>query len=119
MISIKDYSIEKKISTQAVYKQLKIHAKKLDGHIIKAGGKKMLDDYAVDYLSNLSENNPIVLSDRQMKQEIERLQAREIELLNELNQKNNIIIHLQQENRMLIEQKNEKKSLFSKIFKKQ
>ena len=118
MISIKDYSIEKKISTQAVYKQLKIHAKELDGHIIKAGGKKMLDDYAVDYLSNLSDNNPIVLSDRQLRQEIERLQAREIELLNELNQKSNIIIHLQQENRMLIEQKNEKKGFLSNFFKK-
>lgn len=120
MISIKDYATEKNISTQAVYKQLKLHNKELNGHIIKVGGKKMLDDYAVDFLSALTADNPVVISDRQMKQELERLRMREAELLNELNQKNNVIIQLQEQRNALQIECSELKNMtfFQRLFKK-
>lgn len=118
MISVKEYALRKKVTTQAVYKQLRLHANDLNDHIFKVNGKKMLDDHAVEYLDRVSSESPVIVSDQAMKLELEYLRKRETELLNELNQKNNIIIHLQQENRQLIEQKNEKKSFLSSFFKK-
>ena len=118
MISVKEYALRKKVTTQAVYKQLRLHANDLNDHIFKVNGKKMLDDHAVEYLDQVSSESPVIVSDQAMKLELEYLRKREAELLNELNQKNNIIIHLQHENRQLIEQKNENKGFLSSFFKK-
>lgn len=118
MISVKEYALRKKVTTQAVYKQLRLHANDLNDHIFKVNGKKMLDDHAVDLLDRVSSESPVTISDQAMKRELEYLRKRETELLNELNQKNNIIIHLQQENRQLVEYKIERQSFLSRIFKK-
>lgn len=115
MLSIKDYAAQKGISTQAVYKQLKIHKENLEGHVLKEAGKRMLDDYAVDYLNKRTQENPVYLLDQDIKNELERLKTREIELLkkletknDELNAKSNLIIQLQQQNNQLLLENKEK-----------
>lgn len=116
MISVKEYADSRGISRQAVYKQLKIHHEVLQEHIHKIDGKKCLDDYAIEYLTNRTDNNHVHIMEFQVKEELQRLREREIELLNELNIKNNIIIQLQQENKALLEDKNQ--SFFSRLFGK-
>lgn len=133
MLSIKDYADKKGISTQAVYKQLKIHKEQLEGHIITESGKRLLDDFAVDYLDKRTQENPVYVMDQQMKAENERLKAREIELLakldaknDELNAKSNAIIQLQQKiNQLVIENREKDKEIevektkkwYQKLFK--
>ena len=39
MIAVKDYAERRGVSTQAIYKQLKVHKEALDGHVLKENGK--------------------------------------------------------------------------------
>ena len=107
MISIKQYAEKKGITTQAVYKQIKIHSAELGEHIVKEKGKRMLDDFACDFLESRTKENPVVIIDQENKKELERLRKRELELLEEIRQKDNIIINLQQSNNLRITEKNE------------
>lgn len=108
MIAIKEYAERRGVSTQAIYKQLKVHKEALDGHIIKENGKTMLDDFAVEYLNGNVKENPLILVDAELQEELDRLRRRETELLDELNNKNNQLlmmkdqmIQLQLENQQL------------------
>ena len=95
MIAVKDYAERRGVSTQAIYKQLKVHKEALDGHVLKENGKTMLDDYAVEYLNGNVKENPLILVDAELQEELERLRERETELLDKLDKKNDLIITMQ------------------------
>lgn len=113
MVTVKEYADGKGVTTQSVYKQLKKHSDKLTNHIVIKKNKKYLDDFACDFLDSLSSSSSIdtELIDGSILKELEQLRKRELELLNELNIKNNLIIQLQQNisknDVMLIEYENE------------
>lgn len=101
MITIKDYADKKGVSSQAIYKQLKIHKIKLEGHIFKEKGKTVLDEDACAFLDSRTKENPVVIIDQLNKQELERLKKRETDLLEEIRVKDNIIIKAQQDQKLL------------------
>lgn len=73
MITIKDYAASKKISYEAVRKQLKRYEIELDGHIQQINRTKFLDDYAVEFLDEKRNGNPVVILEASKDEEIERL----------------------------------------------
>ena len=74
MIKIKDYAIEKGITTQAVYKHLNKHREELKDHIKKERGIQYLDDVATDLLDNfISSNGSMIVFDSSKDEEIKQL----------------------------------------------
>lgn len=86
MLTIKQYAINKGVSTQAVYKQIKTHEKALEGHIQKINGSRYLDDEAVAYLNCQSENAPSVVIQENNSERVAELEADKQLLLLKINQ---------------------------------
>lgn len=86
MLTIKQYAINKGVSTQAVYKQIKTHEKALEGHIQKINGSRYLDDEAVAYLNSQSENAPSVVIQENNSERVAELEADKQLLLLKINQ---------------------------------
>lgn len=61
MTSLKEYAGSKHITYEAVRKQTKRYQKDLKGHIIKKDGKQYLDDFAIDFLDQKRNSNPIII----------------------------------------------------------
>lgn len=115
MVSIKDYAINKGVSTQAVYKQLKTHEKVLTGHIQKVKGTRYLDDEAVAYLNNQSDKTPSVFVQNnntervvELEDENKRLLIKIAELQEIVIQKSERIEMLQESTIKLLEAKTDK-----------
>lgn len=84
LINIKEYADLKGVSTQAVYKQLKVHEKELEGHIKKVKGKRYLDEDAVKYLNEQSNNTPSVIVENDTSERLQELEEENKLLKNEL-----------------------------------
>ena len=126
MITIKDYATKRDTTTQAIYKLIKKHSKELEGHITKQNGVKVIDKQGEEYLDTITNKNQPVPIDKQQQEKIEKLErelesakSKVAELYEEMRQKDNYIIGLQQSNQVLmLELKEEKeKKWWKKIFK--
>lgn len=74
MITLKDYALEKKISYEAVRKQVKRYREELRDHVIVDGRQQFLDDVAVAFLDEKRMKNPIIVEQNEKKEQIEDFQ---------------------------------------------
>lgn len=81
MISLKDYAKSKKISYEAVRKQVARYKNELDGHISKVHRTQYLDDIAVRFLDEKRAVNPVAIIQIDKDEEIERLKEENKSLL--------------------------------------
>lgn len=129
MTSIKDYAKEKKISYEAVRKQVRRYQKELEGHITRVNRTQYLDDEAIAFLDKKRSESPIIILESNKDEEIQRLSMEnkalllkvaelQEQLLNEKDQ----VKQLQQEKIALLEQANEEqeqsKGFLRRIFGK-
>ena len=81
--TVTEIAKERGVSERAIYKQIKTHEKKLEGHIEVINGKKWLDEYAVGVLKDASSKSVTVYVEDVKKSEVERLKAELEELKQE------------------------------------
>lgn len=139
LMTINEYAQTKGVSTQAVYKQIKVHELELVGHILSQGGKRWLSPEAVEILDRASKMSAPVIIDSIDKTKLEdaeshireletQLLAAQIELL----KAKDTIINLQtdkmeymgitERSKVLLEQKEQElknskeRSLWKRIF---
>lgn len=75
MITIKDCAEKAGISSQAVYKKINSNPELFEGHVFKAMGKKLLDEYAVQ----------LITGSLAPKKELDELTKSIVEIVLELN----------------------------------
>ena len=117
LISIKEYAKNKKVSYEAVRKQIqKYKDDELKDHIIKQGKAQFLDEYAVDFLDNRRRESPIMVVQLDKDEEIERLKAEKEVLILKVAELQEALLHekdqvkfLQEEKIKFLEEKAEKK----------
>lgn len=116
MITIKEYAKIKSVSYEAVRKQIKRYTTELDGHIVKINRTQYLDDYAVEFLDEKRNSNPIIIMESSKDEEIEQLKREKEALLikvaslqEELLKEKDQVKTLQLEKIELLEQKNQDK----------
>ncbi len=102
MISIKEYAAQKRVSYEAVRKQIKRYEDELGEHLIKNGRTQFLDDDAVAFLDEKRQNNPVIIFEHdkdeqidQLKNDNERLKALVAELQNKIIEKDDMVIKTQ------------------------
>lgn len=109
MISVKEYAESRGKTIQAVHQQRKRakYKDKLKGHEVEKDGVVYLDDEAVKVLDS-THNSTVAIVDTSTKERLQKLERkletaenRERNLLNELAQKNNQVIDLQ--NKLLVQ----------------
>lgn len=81
MISLKDYAKSKKISYEAVRKQVARYKTELEGHISKIHRTQYLDDAAIKFLDEKRAINPVAIIQIDKDEEIERLKEENKSLL--------------------------------------
>ena len=81
MISLKDYAKSKKISYEAVRKQVARYKNELEGHISKVHRTQYLDDIAVKFLDEKRAVNPVAIIQIDKDEEIEHLKEENKNLL--------------------------------------
>lgn len=112
MLSIQDYADKKKVSYEAIRKQLKRYAKELQGHISIQNRKQYLDEFAENFLDEKRKQSPIVVVETAKKEEfeaakaeIEALKQTVLDLQSQLNASKDKIMSLQDEKMALIEER--------------
>jgi hypothetical protein len=95
MLTVKEFSIQEGVTTQAVYKLLKTHEEALEGHVQKQKKGRLLDEFAVAYLQEHMVGKSIVVMERAQNQEIEELKVQVKKLQDELIIKNSMLIEAQ------------------------
>lgn len=73
MLTIKDYAAQAGVSYEAVRQQIKRYSAELDGHIVKDGRTRCLDDYAQQFLDEKRKKNPIIIQQASKDDEIQAL----------------------------------------------
>lgn len=81
VISLKDYAKSKKISYEAVRKQVARYKTELEGHISKIHRTQYLDDAAIKFLDEKRAINPVAIIQIDKDEEIERLKEENKSLL--------------------------------------
>lgn len=95
MISLRDLAMELGVTYEAVRQQTKRYAGELDGHIQIEGRTQYLDDYAVEYLRDRRQRNPVVVYEADKDVELEQLRIENKELIIRLAEKQEKIEQLQ------------------------
>lgn len=72
-MTMKDYAHKCGVSYEAVRKQVRRYADELEGHIKQQGRVQVLDDWAVDYLDDKRQGNPVVVAQTDLQQELQQL----------------------------------------------
>lgn len=112
MISVKEYAESRGKSIQAVHQQRKRqkYRDQLKGHEFEKEGVVYLDDVAIKVLDS-AHNSTVAIVDTSTKEKIAKLERkleasenREKILLNELNQKNNKLLEIQNKLQLQTEQ---------------
>lgn len=90
-VSLGDYARQKETTYEAVRKQVKRYEQELEGHIFKEGRTRFLDEYAVEFLEERRNKNPVTIINNNKadelaaaKEEIAELKAK-ISLLENKN----------------------------------
>lgn len=81
LISLKDYAKMKNITYEAVRKSVVRYREELEGHIIVEGKTQYLDEYAVAFLDEKRQKNPVVIIQESKDERIAALEAENAELL--------------------------------------
>lgn len=84
MISIKDYASKNNVSYEAVRQQVNRYAKELQGHIVKNGRTKYLDEEAEAFLDEKRKKNPVVVEMSGNREQIEWLRSEKEQLLTKI-----------------------------------
>lgn len=106
--TIKDYAESRKITYEAVSRQVRQYKKKeLKGHLKYQGRLILLDETAIDFLDQHRMKRNIVLSPTsdEIKRDISHLQQELAKVMQERDQLKNTIISMQQEQKKYIEDK--------------
>ena len=117
MQTIRDFAEKNNVSYEAIRKQVRRYEKKeLKGHIVRKGRTHFLDDFAVDFLTELRKNDPVIIYNTERTEEVERLRNENKQLLiqiaelqNQLRQEKDTVKLLQEEKIHLLEEKAPKK----------
>ncbi len=107
-MTIKEYAESRKISYEAVRKQVKDYKKKeLKNHITYQGRQAYLDDFAIDYLDQHRQKRNVVLypTNKEIEEEMTRLRNQIAKLQEELVNRTDRINALLEEKTLLIEDK--------------
>lgn len=96
MISMKDLAKQNGVTYEAVRQQVKRYAKEIEGHIHLEGRTKFLDDYAVEFLENKRQANPVIVYEGNKDEQIAQLEAENKVLLLRLTEKQEKIEQLQE-----------------------
>ena len=78
MITIKEFAEQKKVTYEAVRRQIQRCNDDLKGHIVTQNGTRYLDDFAVEFLSDRRRHYPVVVQIEDQSETIEQ-QAAEIQ----------------------------------------
>lgn len=107
-ITIKDYAESRKITYEAVCKQVRQYkSKELKGHLTYEGKLTFLDPAAVDFLDKHRMKRNIVLAptSEEIKAEMQKLQDSLFNAMNEISSLKSQIIELQRDNMSYLEEK--------------
>lgn len=94
MITLRDYANNKKISYEAVRKQVNRYREELGEHIIQDGRQQVLDNFAVAFLDEKRMKNPIIMEQADKNDTIENLERENKNLLIKVAEQANRIAEL-------------------------
>lgn len=101
----RQFAAEQGVSYEAIRKQLIRYSAELEGHIVRKGRVKLLDQYAVDFLSNRRRENPVILQSQDKSAEIQELRQQIDTLKNALLESQQKVIALHEAEAAAIESK--------------
>lgn len=81
MISIKDYAKEKGVSYEAIRQSVDRYKNELEGHVIKQGKTRYLDDVATAILDSKRAGNPVIIVNEDKDERIAALEEENKALL--------------------------------------
>lgn len=81
MMSIKEYATARNISYEAARQQVRRYAADIAGHTVTRNRTQYLDDVAINYLDEHRKGNPVVVVNQARVDEIARLRADNVALL--------------------------------------
>ena len=81
MITLKDYAKQHNVTYEAIRSQVNRYRDQLGEHIIQDGRQQFLDDYAVDFLDERRQKNPVIIQQLDKDEQIEQLKNNENLLL--------------------------------------
>ena len=112
MISLKEYAEKKKISYEAVRKQVNRYRDELGDHLYKKGRTQYLDEEGEEFLDQRRASNPVIIVENDKNERIEQLENENKQLLikiaslqEQLLQEKDNVKQLQQEKIELLEEK--------------
>ena len=73
MVSLKDYAKSKKVSYEAVRKQVNRYREELGRHLIRDGKTQFLDEEGVAFLDEKRKSNPVIIMESDKDEQIEEL----------------------------------------------
>lgn len=124
MITLREYAKNKGISYEAVRKQVVRYRLELEGHISKIKKTQYLDEEAVLFLDSKRQENPIIIQQTDISEEMERLKNENKALLlkvaslqDELLKEKDQVKILQLEKIELLEEKHQERRKWWNIFK--
>lgn len=103
LVTLRQFAKEKRITYEAVRKQVIKYAEELEGHIVTMDNTKYLDEYAQEFLSERRRMSPIVVKIEDAQADNGEYQAQIEALKTELLQVQKKVIQLQEETRAGIE----------------
>lgn len=119
MITISEYAKQKGVSYEAINAQIHRNKEYLKGHIVKKGRTRYLTDKAVTFLNEKRQDNPVIVQQVNIDEELENLRVENKNLLikvAELQEKligeQEAVKLLQEEKIILLENAAEKKKGF-------
>lgn len=97
MITIRDFARDEDISYEAARKQIARYSDELKGHIIQDNKRRLLDDFAVDFLRQRRRKNPVVVQQYDATAELQQLKNEKEQLLLQLNSVQAQLVQAQQQ----------------------
>lgn len=80
-MTVKQVAEEFKVTPEAVRQQLKRYKKDLSGHVLKQGRTQILDDFAVEFLREHRNSNPIIVGQSEKAAQFEQVRDQNTFLL--------------------------------------
>ncbi len=105
LTTIRQFAEEQGVSYEAIRRQLVRYTEELNGHVVRQNRTQFLDNYAVEFLRNKRRENPVVVVNPDLNEEIEELRAKLFASHSALLEEKDKIIHLQEELQTAIEAK--------------
>lgn len=104
MITLKDYAKQHNVTYEAIRSQVNRYREQLGDHIIQDGRQQFLDDYAVAFLDEKRQKNPVVMYQLDKDEQIKKLEEENKSLLGKLAERDEQVLNLM-EYKMLSEEK--------------